>query len=152
MDKDEQVCLLHGMRNLEKGMKMPKKSKNLAIKSKIWIEDEKGAMVFGLGRLHILGAIEKYGSILAASKSLNMSYRAAWGKIKATEQRLGKPLLTRQVGGISGGGSALTPFAKALVKKFEYLQSLVEREVDLFFDEHFDVESDDQTDLIDKKS
>jgi molybdate transport system regulatory protein len=133
-------------------MKMPKNSKKLAIKSKIWIEDDKGSMVFGLGRLHILGAIEKHGSILAASKSLNMSYRAAWGKIKATEQRLGKSLLTRQVGGLSGGGSQLTPFAKALVKKFIYLQSLVEREVDLFFEEHFNVELDDQTDLTDKKS
>jgi len=133
-------------------MKMPEKSKKLAIKSKIWIEDDKGSMVFGLGRLHILGAIEKHGSILAASKSLNMSYRAAWGKIKATEQRLGKSLLTRQVGGLSGGGSQLTPFAKALVKKFIYLQSLVEREVDLFFEEHFNVELDDQTDLTDKKS
>ncbi len=131
---------------------MPEKSKKLAIKSKIWIEDDKGSMVFGLGRLHILGAIEKHGSILAASKSLNMSYRAAWGKIKATEQRLGKSLLTRQVGGLSGGGSQLTPFAKALVKKFIYLQSLVEREVDLFFEEHFNVELDDQTDLTDKKS
>jgi molybdate transport system regulatory protein len=147
MDEDNKSGLLKGLRNLEKGMKMPKK---LAIKSKIWIEDEKGAMVFGLGRLHILGAIEKYGSILAASKSLNMSYRAAWGKIRATEQRLGKPLLTRQVGGVSGGGSKLTPFAKALVKKFEYLQSLVEKEADLFFEEHFNVELNDQTDSIDR--
>ena len=97
---------------------MPRKSQKLLIKSKVWIEDEKGSMVFGLGRLKILNAIEEHGSILAASKSLNMSYRAAWGKIKATEDRLGKPLLTRQVGGASGGGSELTAFAKALVKKF----------------------------------
>lgn len=122
------------------------KSKKLAIRSKIWIEDEKGNMVFGLGRLRILWAIEKYGSILAASKSLNMSYRAAWGKIKTTEQRLGKPLLARQVGGVSGGGSQLTPFGKALVKKFEYLQSLVEKEADLFFREHFNVELDNPKD------
>ncbi len=112
---------------------MPRRSKKLSIKSKVWIDDEKGSMVFGLGRLKILDAIEEHGSILAASKSLNMSYRAAWGKIKATEDRLGKPLLTRQVGGFSGGGSELTPFAKALVKKFKYLQALVEKEADIFF-------------------
>ena len=137
---------------LKKGMNMPKKSKKLAIKSKIWIEDDKGEMVFGLGRLRILNAIEKYGSILAASKSLNMSYRAAWGKIKSTEQRLGKPLLTRQVGGVAGGGSQLTPFAKALLRKFENLQSLVEKEVNLFFSDHFTVELDDQADSVDPKS
>jgi molybdate transport system regulatory protein len=150
--KVNETGLPNGIRLSQKGIKMPKKPKKLAIKSKIWIEDEKGEMVFGLGRLRILGAIEKYGSILAASKSLNMSYRAAWGKIKATEQRLGKPLLTSQVGGVSGGGSRLTPFAKALVKKFEHLQSVVETEVNLFFSEHFNVELDDQADLVDNKS
>jgi molybdate transport system regulatory protein len=123
---------------------MPGKPEKWVIKSKIWIEDEKGAMVFGLGRLRILEAIEKHGSILAAAKSLRMSYRAAWGKIKTTEQRVGKPLLLRRVGGTSGGGSQLTPFGKALVKKFEYLQSLVEKEVDNFFDEHFNIELDHQ--------
>ncbi len=121
---------------------MPRRSKKLSIKSKVWIEDEKGSMVFGLGRLKILGAIEEHGSILAAAKSLNMSYRAAWGKIKATEDRLGKPLLTRQVGGSSGGGSELTPFAKALVKKFNYLQTLVEKEADIFFADLFTVDLD----------
>ncbi len=116
---------------------MPEKLKKGVIKSKIWIEDGQGALVFGLGRLKILKAIKKHGSILAAAKSLQMSYRAAWGKIKATEQRLGKPLLKKRVGGISGGGSELTPFAEALINKFEYLQSLVEKEADVFFDEHF---------------
>ncbi len=125
---------------------MPSKSKKLSIKSKVWIDDEKGSMVFGLGRLKILDAIERHGSILGASKSLNMSYRAAWGKIKATEQRLGQPLLARKVGGKSGGGSELTPFAKALVKKFKYLQSLVEKEADIFFADLFTVDLDKELD------
>ncbi|MFO8084962.1 MAG: LysR family transcriptional regulator [Desulfobacterales bacterium] len=130
---------------------MPRKSKKMVIKSKIWIEDEKGAMIFGVGRLKILKAVKKHGSILAAAKSLQMSYRAAWGKIKTTEQRLGKPLLTRRVGGISGGGSELTPFAEALIKKFEWLQSFVEKEADVFFGKHFNVESANQNDPDNKQ-
>ncbi len=116
---------------------MAAKSTKFFVKSKIWIEDEKGAMVFGLGRLRILAAIEERGSILAASKALNMSYRAAWGKIKTSEERLGQALLKRRVGGGSGGGSELTPFARTLVKKFKYLQSLVEKETDIFFEDLF---------------
>ena len=44
----------------------------LAVKSKIWIEDENGKVVFGSGRLRILNAVEQHGSILAAAKALDM--------------------------------------------------------------------------------
>ena len=83
---------------------MTPESRKLVVKSKIWIEDEQGDVVFGSGRLHILGAIEERGSILAAAKELGMSYRAVWGKIKATEQRLRQPLLTKRTGGAERRG------------------------------------------------
>ena len=69
----------------------------LSIKSKIWIEDESGKVVFGTGRLRILELVDRYGSIHAAAKELKMSYRAVWGKIKATEERLGQSLWRTQV-------------------------------------------------------
>jgi molybdate transport system regulatory protein len=112
---------------------MTAKSRKLVVKSKIWIEDEQGDVVFGSGRLHILGAIEKHGSILAAAKELGMSYRAVWGKIKATEERLGRPLLTKRTGGKSGGGSELTAFAKALVERFRHLENLIMATSDTLF-------------------
>lgn len=110
------------------------KSKKLAIKSKIWIEDENGDMVFGSGRLRILKAIREHGSILAAAKELHMSYRAVWGKIKATEERLGQSLLTRRAGGAQGGGSELTPLGKALLERFDQLQMLTEKTADSIFE------------------
>ena len=116
---------------------MNSKAKNLTIKSKIWIEDEKGAVVFGSGRLRILRAIQERGSILAAAKDLHMSYRAVWGKIKATEERLGHPLLSRQAGGTRGGGSQLTPLGEALVERFQHLQSLTETTADKLFEDLF---------------
>lgn len=116
---------------------MSGKSKKLAIKSKIWIEDEKGDVVFGAGRLRILNAIETHGSILAAAKELHMSYRAVWGKIKATEERLGQPLLSRRVGGARGGGSQLTPLGKALVERFRHLQSLTQEKANVLFQDLF---------------
>ena len=114
-----------------------RKPRKLTIKSKIWIEDENGEMVFGSGRLRILNAIEAQGSILAAAKELHMSYRAVWGKIKATEDRLGQPLLSRRVGGAQGGGSELTPLGKALVERFRQLQDLTEQTADSIFRDLF---------------
>lgn len=120
---------------------MPTKPKRLVIKSKIWIEDQDGNMVFGSGRLRILTAIEDQGSILAAAKELHMSYRAVWGKIKATEERLGQPLLSRRVGGAQGGGSELTPLGKALVKRFRQLQKLTQNKADSIFQDLFSNEA-----------
>ena len=116
---------------------MKKEPRQLAVKSKIWIEDEKGDVVFGSGRLRILSAVEKHGSILAAAKELRMSYRAVWGKIKATEERLGQPLLNKRAGGARGGGSELTPLGKALVERFRQLQTLTETAADDLFKDLF---------------
>lgn len=42
----------------------------LRFRSKIWIEDETGKVIFGQGRLKILEAVIRHGSIHAAAKSL----------------------------------------------------------------------------------
>ncbi len=109
----------------------------LAIKSKVWIEDQNGKVVFGSGRLRILELVDRYGSIHAASKELKMSYRAVWGKIKATEDRLGQTLVRRKPDGARRGGSELTPFATTIMEGFRHLQSLVEKEADHVFQDSF---------------
>ena len=105
----------------------------LTIKSKIWIEDEQGKVVFGTGRLRILNAVEEHGSILGASKALGMSYRAVWGKIKATEERLGQPILEKHTGGAEGGGSKLTPFGRTLIERFRQTEDLTRSTADASF-------------------
>ena len=112
---------------------MNSERRKLTVKSKVWIADQNGDVVFGAGRLRILGAIEENGSILAAAKALGMSYRAVWGKIKARGGRLGQPLLTKRTGGSQGGGSQLTPYAKALIKRFRYLENLIKKTSDTLF-------------------
>jgi molybdate transport system regulatory protein len=96
-----------------------------AIRSKIWIEDREGNIVFGLGRYRILDMIHRLGSMHAAAKQLQMSYRAVWMRIRTSEERIGKPLVARE-----GKGSWLTPFAKNLMKQFKRLHAIVEAESD----------------------
>lgn len=118
---------------------MKKKREKLFIRSKIWIEDEGGKVVFGLGRLKILEAVHRLGSLQAAAKELKMSYRAVWGRIKATEERLGFPLLVRSKGGVAGGGSQLMPFALELVQQFRQLHKNVVLESDKLFEKEIDI-------------
>jgi len=105
----------------------------LGIKSKVWIVDENGKVVFGAGRLRILELVAEQGSITAAAKELKMSYRAVWGKIKATEDRLGQTLVRRKPDGARRGGSELTPFAVTIMDGFRQLQTMIEKEADLLF-------------------
>ncbi|MCG8566981.1 MAG: LysR family transcriptional regulator [Desulfobacterales bacterium] len=107
------------------------------IRSKIWIEDDQGKVIFGLGRFKILSAIDRCGSINAAAKDLGMGYRAIWGKIKTTEEGLGSPLLTRVAGGKTGGGSQLTPLARKLLREFERIHGHVLSSSDDFFEAVF---------------
>lgn len=75
----------------------------MEIRSKLWIEVD-GKTVFGRGRRFLIEAIDRYGSINQAAKEINISYRKAWGYIKAMEERLGMKLVERQTGGKNGGG------------------------------------------------
>ncbi len=111
--------------------------KKVCVKSKVWLEDKQGRIIFGLGRTRILQAIEKCGSLNAAAKELKMSYRAIWGKIKVTEEALGRPLLEKQQGGVSGGGSKLTPYAHVLIKRYLTLSRIIDTEADDLFESGF---------------
>lgn len=90
------------------------------IKSRIWIEAD-GHILLGEGRVRLLKAIEKTGSLSKAAKTLGMSYKKAWTLIDAVNSRAEKPVITTTIGGISGGGTELTTYGKSLIKTFEVI-------------------------------
>jgi molybdate transport system regulatory protein len=90
----------------------------LEIKYKIWIEKD-GKVVFGHGREELFQAIDECHSLNAAAKKLNMSYRAAWGRLRASEERLCVKLVKRDS---AKKGMTLTPAGKALLDKFRQLE------------------------------
>jgi molybdate transport system regulatory protein len=94
----------------------------MEIKYKIWIEKD-GKVVFGRGRENILKAIQEGHSLNNAARKLQMSYRAAWGRLKASEQRTGMKLVEVDA---TEKGMHLTPKAKAIIERFEKLEKDVE--------------------------
>jgi molybdate transport system regulatory protein len=104
----------------------------LRVKSKVWVEAN-GRMIFSDGRLRLLEAVEDEGSLSKAAERMHMSYRAAWGLLKVTEKALGCSLLNVRIGGAGGGGAALTPEARELVRRYRRVKSLVNRTADRAF-------------------
>lgn len=91
--------------------------------------------------MQLLQAVQEDGSMLAASKSLGLSYRHVWGEFKRWEKELGEPLLVWE----RGQAAQLTPFAQRLIyaeaqaqarlaPQIEALQAELERGLALAFD------------------
>jgi molybdate transport system regulatory protein len=89
----------------------------LEIRSKIWIE-RRGEVVLSEWRVELLEAIEANGSLSRAAAALDIPYRTAWERLKATEGELGFRLLDSESGGADGGGSRLTSDAQDLCRRF----------------------------------
>ena len=108
----------------------------IQVRSKVWLEAQ-GRPVLGPGRLELLKYIDQQGSISQAARLLKMTYRKAWGQIKAMEEQMGLPLVQKQTGGPGGGGTRLTQEARRLLSKYILLAQGIEEEVDRRFQEIF---------------
>ncbi|MEZ0576221.1 winged helix-turn-helix domain-containing protein [Halodesulfovibrio aestuarii] len=100
----------------------------------LWLETSSGVLM-GQGRLQLLEYIEHTGSLSAAAKALGMSYRAAWGKIKASEKILGVKLLEQQAG--KGSSAQLSTAAKHLISSYKKWLDNVEQYALSSAAEHF---------------
>jgi molybdate transport system regulatory protein len=88
------------------------------------IEITKNGMIFlNHKRIALLKQIRLTGSILAASKSLGMSYQMAWTYIKEMNKLSPLPIVTQQRGGTNGGGAQLTRYGLTLIETFRSIES-----------------------------
>lgn len=78
----------------------------------------------GPGKIRLLESIEACGSISAAGRAMEMSYKRAWDLVDEVNRICGRAAVERQTGGKNGGGAVLTPFGKSLVDCYR----LVERD------------------------
>ena len=81
----------------------------------LWLETDEGVF-FGAGRLQLLERIETHGSLKKAAECMGMSYRAAWGKIKATEAIIGFSLVEKNAG--KKGGYSLSDEGRRLMTQY----------------------------------
>ena len=76
----------------------------------------------GPGKIDLLEAIAESGSIRAAGSRFKMSYRRAWGLVAELNGMFRTPLVTAEAGGRGGGGAALTPLGREVVKRFRKME------------------------------
>ncbi len=100
----------------------------IEVRSKIWIERD-GAVVLSEWRVELLEAIDAHGSLHRAAEALDVPYRTAWERVKATEAELGVRLLESESGGADGGGSRLTAEASEFCRRFRRVSNGIQEVV-----------------------
>src|SRR4051812_50195738 len=81
----------------------------------------------GPGKIRLLEAIEREGSISAAGRALGMSYKRAWDLVDALNRLLGTPAVQASPGGHRGGGAVLTEAGASLVAGYPGVEGAAER-------------------------
>ena len=76
----------------------------------------------GPGKIRLLEAIARTGSISKAGRTLGMSYRRAWLLVADLNRCFRQPVVAAQTGGARGGGAALTPLGASLVAHYRALE------------------------------
>lgn len=77
----------------------------------------------GRGKIILLELIRETGSISAAGRAMDMSYRRAWLLVDALNRMFKEPAVESQRGGKQGGGAALTAFGEALIDRFRAMEA-----------------------------
>jgi molybdate transport system regulatory protein len=78
----------------------------------------------GPGKIALLEEISASGSISAAARAMDMSYKRAWDLVDDLNRLFGKPLVSARTGGKSGGGAALTPLGLSVVTRFRAIENV----------------------------
>ncbi|MFV0435809.1 MAG: winged helix-turn-helix domain-containing protein [Desulfopila sp.] len=116
-------------------MAQPKPISHLRIRTKIWIENDQGELLFGKGKTEILELIESEGSIARAAALMELSYKKAWNHIKILQNNISDELVVSRKG--ISGGTLLTPKAIELIRNYRQLQNDLEAYAEHRFQELF---------------
>jgi len=110
--------------------------KKLTVRFKLWLNARDAEGVFGDGKWRLLKAIDAEGSLKAASETLHISYRKAWGDLKKAEDSLNIALVERQRGGSIGGQTRLTERGKKWVDAYAKFRSDIEKVVEKSYERY----------------
>ncbi|KJK24895.1 ModE family transcriptional regulator [Burkholderiaceae bacterium 16] len=75
-------------------------------------------IAIGPGKIALLEAIRECGSISAAARRLEMSYKRAWDLLNEINRSLNQPAVDSEHGGAQGGGTVLTPVGEEVIRLY----------------------------------
>ncbi|MFJ1310956.1 winged helix-turn-helix domain-containing protein [Agrobacterium sp. P15N1-A] len=76
----------------------------------------------GHGKIELMELIVETGSISAAGRAMDMSYRRAWLLVDALNHMFRQPVIESQRGGKQGGGAALTAFGTEVLERYRGME------------------------------
>jgi molybdate transport system regulatory protein len=76
----------------------------------------------GPGKIDLLEQIAAFGSISAAARAMEMSYKRAWDLVEEMNGIFERPLVSAKTGGKHGGGAELTPAGLSVVTRFRAIE------------------------------
>ena len=91
----------------------------MQVKFSVYFCSDEGERFFGAGPCELLLEVERLGSLRAAAQHLGMAYTKAFSMVKRAEREFGFAMTQRTIGGKGGGGSTITPQAKALLMRYQ---------------------------------
>jgi molybdate transport system regulatory protein len=94
----------------------------MAAKLSIRIDFREDSQI-GPGKARLLELIGETGSISAAGRALDMSYRRAWLLIDALNHIFSEPVVSTMLGGKAGGGARLTPFGREVIQRYRKIEA-----------------------------
>lgn len=83
----------------------------------------------GPGKVRLLELIDGLGSISAAARAMDMSYRRAWLLVENMNTMFREPVLTPAVGGARGGGAALTRLGREIIVRFRRMEAATRKAI-----------------------
>lgn len=83
----------------------------------------------GPGKIQLLEAIRDHGSISAAARTMDMSYRRAWLLIEQINHSFREPAVSTTLGGTGGGAATLTRFGTMLITRYRRMEAAARRAI-----------------------
>lgn len=85
--------------------------------------------MIGPGKIRLLELIRETGSISAAGRAMDMSYRRAWLHVDKLNRSFRAPVVDASPGGSRGGGARLTALGETIIADYRAMEREAEAAV-----------------------
>ena len=85
------------------------------------------SIALGPGKVDLLEAVQRKGSISQAAKEIKLSYRRAWDMVDTINHCFKEPLVISSTGGKGGGGARLTPLGNRMILLYRTMEATAEK-------------------------